>query len=443
MPKFVLVEPALYRMGGHFYEYSVQILKAAEEAGFTPHIAIHQRFDEEGQFPQHWHVHREFPYDSNRIYKVPRAYTGNLLLSVLKGQKNITDSFFTIIDGVGNLFKTAISRLRFRRHRIRSAGYVQACQRIFDKIELEHGDHVFCSTMSDADFRALSRFLKEHPQTQVAQWHLQFHFGIFAGRPSGYQRQIKAAKPLAQLFRKAIADIPDHSIQFYTTTDQLNDQYTRLDVAPFSTLPWSVSDRFQRSHETTDQQRPLRLVLAGGSRREKGGDHVRELVDRLWDDYLKPGKLQLVLQSNEKKRTLSMLDLPAEHVAHVDDVEPSQYPNKPIVLLPHPLDDEQFARHIESADIGLLLYDSKEYFARCSGILVELMTAGVPVIAPNGCWISQTLATANQSPLAEIFASEERVQTCQTDVGQWSKGATHVQRTDSKSIDRLMVDDVP
>jgi hypothetical protein len=51
---------------------------------------------------------------------------------------------------------------------------------------------------------------------------------------------------------------------------------------------------------------------------------------------------------------------------------------------------------IRRSHIGLFLYDADEYFARCSGVLVEMLKAAVPVIAPPGCWMGDQIAESIQ-----------------------------------------------
>jgi hypothetical protein len=77
----------------------------------------------------------------------------------------------------------------------------------------------------------------------------------------------------------------------------------------------------------------------------------------------------------------------------------------PIVYAPFPLDLERYAELVRSTDIGLLLYDSTRYYARCSGVLLEMLSAGVPVIVPGGCWLSEQIHDENQRHLREIAAN--------------------------------------
>lgn len=42
--KFVLIDPSIASIAGHYYEYAVHVLEAAQRAGYEPYLATHQRF---------------------------------------------------------------------------------------------------------------------------------------------------------------------------------------------------------------------------------------------------------------------------------------------------------------------------------------------------------------------------------------------------------------
>ncbi|MFT7620319.1 MAG: hypothetical protein ACI97A_003976 [Planctomycetota bacterium] len=110
------------------------------------------------------------------------------------------------------------------------------------------------------------------------------------------------------------------------------------------------------------------------------------VVDRLWKDYLSTGRMKFVLQTNQSGFSIP---LPNGELAGSGD--------QTIEYVGHPLSAEDYASLLGRADIGLLLYDSERYFSRCAGVLVEMLTVGVPVVVPAGCWLSEQIAP-------EIFA---------------------------------------
>lgn len=56
-----------------------------------------------------------------------------------------------------------------------------------------------------------------------------------------------------------------------------------------------------------------------------------------------------------------------------------------------------------------MLYDGTRYYARCSGVLLEMLCAGVPVIVPGGSWLSEQIAEVNQAHLENLAARSEPI----------------------------------
>lgn len=403
MPQFILIEPSLRNLGGHHFEYAFEIVYAAEEAGYQPILAVNRDFEERDRFPSNWKAFPLFPYRSDRIHRIPKA------ASLALGEHLLRADIGATIGGLADRFKSKISGLRWRRRMTRVDGFARACERLFENVTLESGDQVYCCTMSDMDLLGLVRFLETHPKSQLADWHLQFHFGVFNGRDPEYENQIGKVRRLRRRFETAVQALPDHKLHFYTTTDELRRQFNRLGAAEFQTLPWPVSGRFQPAQRPTDAAAPLRLVCAGGVRREKGGELVGPLVAALDNEFLNPNKVQLLIQTGKKRKLRKMLGLDPGVATEIAEYCSDELPQSSVVALPHPLPPDAYADLIRSADIGLLLYDSDEYFARCSGILVELLAAGVPVIGPAGCWLGEQIERANHGYLQNLLRNSVTV----------------------------------
>ncbi len=409
MPRFILIEQSLDRVGGHYHGYATEILKAAESAGYDPILATNARLDDLSHFSNHWQVLPVFPFGSTSIHRIPRTYAK---ANSPRGG-SLCSKMFRLIDGLADQIKTSISRWRWLRHRSRIQGFRDACLRLFDQIGFQQDDVVFCSTTSDADLMALSQFLVQRPESKKADWHLQFHFSSFNGREPDYDRQMKNVVGLQRRFNQAVDRVAGHRLYFYTTTSHLAEQYNRLDVRPFDTLPWPVSPRFEQDNNLP-RDRPLRLVCGGAVRREKGADHLCGLIERLKPSLLDTEEVQLLFQTNQKLRSKAMLGLNVGAVTHSPSARPEVLPLAPIVSVPHPLSPDDYTAYIQGADIGLLFYDADEYYVRCSGILVEFLSAGVPVIAPAGCWLGDQLTPANNEYLDDLAKTVPVHQ-------QWSK----------------------
>ena len=76
------------------------------------------------------------------------------------------------------------------------------------------------------------------------------------------------------------------------------------------------------------------------------------------------------------------------------------YPREQVTLLCEPLDPTAYQGLIEDADIAVLPYDPVHYHARCSGVLLEMLACGVPVIVPAGGWMAEQVEASGAGRVA-------------------------------------------
>ena len=69
MPRFVLLDHSIKRLGGHNFEYAVQVLSAAKQAGYEPVLAVNRRFFEGAKIPSDWLV---VPTYTHTTYEMPK-----------------------------------------------------------------------------------------------------------------------------------------------------------------------------------------------------------------------------------------------------------------------------------------------------------------------------------------------------------------------------------
>lgn len=386
MGQFVLVDQSLRDLGGHHYPFAVGVLKAAAAAGLTPVLATHRGFRDREHLPAGWRVHPVFRHPSySRLTLDQQAARG----TALEGSRSRLTWLRELLRLGGE---------RGRRRHVRA--FADDCAQLFGELSLADGDQVLMATTSELDFAGLVEFLADAPATQKANWHLLFHFPIFRGREPDYGTQSAVVDAVGAVFRRALNRLPRHGLHFYCTTQRLADQYARLGVAPFIALPYPVYELF-RAAPMSREARPLQIACVGHSRREKGYGHLEEIVRPLWLDYFAQGRARLVLQTSKRKDRLA---LPARlGQARVSaGVEPVSY-------APFPLDLDCYAALVRAADIGLMIYDSERYYTRCSGVLLEMLCSGVPVIVPAGSWLAEQIAEENQRWLAEAAGWLPRV----------------------------------
>jgi hypothetical protein len=375
--KFVLIDHSMKDLGGHYYTYASCVLPAAERAGLQPVLAMHRDFSDFAALPPTWQSHAVFRH---------KSYSQRTLDA---GSAN----------GVFSSWWSKTRRKWRDRERLRyAASFAEDCATLLNKVSLSEGDHVFFASASEMDLEGLALFLQlAPPEYQRVQWHLQFHLGIFEGRDPDYAEQRGSREFMREIFVHALRRIPEHRIHMYCTTRELTAQYEFLDVAPFHTLPYPVHPLFVLPVPPKKAGDSVRIACLGHSRREKGYRELPIVVRKLWNDYLSKGRAQLVMQTRRRDLRRALDSAVADLGSH------SATP--PVVYAPFPLDLERYAELVRSSDIGLLLYDSTRYYARCSGVLLEMLSAGVPVIVPGGCWLSEQIHDENQRHLREIAAT--------------------------------------
>jgi glycosyltransferase involved in cell wall biosynthesis len=392
MSKFVLIDHSLSSIGGHHYEYAWQMLRAAADSGYETHLACGAEFADP-TLSQDCLVHPTFPYPS--YGKWSRLYDGRQQLRELERWKQASGPLSRLAH-IGMHPRAALrsAKLHWRRQ-TRKRQFVDACRRLFEVVELHQGDQVYLPTVSEFDLSCLAAYLDTCSESaKLATWHAQMHLSFWDGRTcertAGRRARIDYMVNCVRQLRQASRDLDLH---LYTTTIGLADQYNELQAGEFTPLPYPAIQHAP-SHaatvESTAETRPLRIVVAGKPREEKGTQHLHRLVDALWDDYFARGRLQLLVQTDSplsltpRGRRLCRFEKP------------------PVVAVDYPLTTSRYADLIRNADIGLFMYDAEEYYVRASGVLVEMLAMGKPVITPAGCWLSQQTERQEESRLRQL-----------------------------------------
>lgn len=411
MPKFVLVDNSLLHAGGHHVEFADAILSTAERAGYSPHIGANLELPEDNELARRWPTFRVFPesiyHDFNLFYlsrweerqaaKKAIAWPGPL--------RHVT-----------NFYNHVRQEVRRRRWKAKRAGHCEqfenGCRELFQNISLAHGDIVMLPTVSDVELEALGRFLREHPETNVAKWHLYFHNNFLVGRPHEYEGQRYRFDLMQKSLQACLEGGQHHNLHFYTTTEQLAGQFQTLKLpVSFQQLTFPVREELRRIAPPT-RATAKRIVCAGGFRAERGQVTLPEIISSVWNDLLKSGHAQIHVQRSDPLWTVP---LPAGANA-TDAVMP------PIVYHPHPLSTESYNKLIQNADIGLLLHEPHSYYSRLSAVYQEYVCAGIPVIAPAGCWLGDQVAEENTRYIERLLA-ERQAQIVQHDATTWKSGS--------------------
>lgn len=418
MPRFFLLDHSLKRVGGHHFDYALHTANAADQLGFEVVLATNRRFAERRRLPEHWRVVSPFRYTTYQPYTLNARHPDP---AFRRGWRRWVKQIRSATSPIRSVWRGIDRERRLR-------AFVEGCDRVFRNCPLRFGDEVFIPTISDFDLLGLVRFMKRDERTQLANWHLQFHFNVFQGREPEYAAQAEQAELARQRLQEPLEQLRERRVYLYTTCQPLARQFNQLGLADFQPLAYPVDPRFSqpaakpvvnsasqaivdttlnndaasnaaidagRSEEGRDEEAArtdvpdasadhvevpnragrIRLTMAGCVRQEKGHSRLQQLVDELQPELAERAKL--VIQSDKSWFRLE----------GVDNESPPDW----IEFAPHPLEPDQYVRLIRDADVGLLLYDSRRYYARRAGILGEYLAAGKPVIVPAGCWLGEQL----------------------------------------------------
>ena len=475
MANFFLIDHSLSKPGGHHFDYVRCVAQAASNLGLLTTIGANRSLKQDStdelacieQFGNVRSVFRDTTYQQDSYLAGLQHLTRSNCVPLT------TNNHASRVDHYRALYK------RFRQSRRRAKfvrRFAQDCERYFRPLMQLPGDHAFLTTVSELELMGLAVYLSNHPKTVQTHWHLQFHFNLYDGRTPEYAGQEHISKAVRSCCLAALSRLPTHSINFYTTSDTLVDQYNRLGVGEFELLPYPISPEFTSNAEDgvfefgskelerfVDQSekrginkarstqfgpslrskldlaanvvaskthgiardqgdrefgRPLKITCPGEVRREKGHvEYLQPLVNEIWPAHLSTGNVQIVVQRPAKKwhsrKEKIEISIPDS------PAQDSGSNRSPIEYFSHPLSHEDYVQLIKSTDCGLLFYDSKVYFSRRAGVLGELLACGKPVIVPAGCWLAEQIAEPIFQHVDHVVEQSTELRTIESGEFSW------------------------
>lgn len=372
MPRLYIIDHSLISPGGHHYEYDLHVAAAARRAGWEPVLATNRRFAPHAASLAPWRVIAAFRNDSYNRFTVTSGATSLPQDPYRRGAWQRLP-----LGGRGPLALWRRWSMLLKQRR-RLGRFVRGCQELFARVAPRPDDVVFVPTLSEFDLVAVARFLARRPPAAACRWHLQFHLNFLEGAEPAHERQSGRVAAMREHFAALLA--PGLRLEFHATTAQVAAQYNRMGLAHFTVLDYPVSTAF-RPLDAPESSRPLRMLSAGGARAEKGTSRLAEVLQAGWEEFFASGRVELLVQVG-KDTELPALPGPAPASGSVR-------------RLPFPMSADDYCAMIRAADLGLFLYEPARYHGRASGVLIEMLCSGVPVIVPAGCWLAGEIAAAN------------------------------------------------
>jgi hypothetical protein len=171
------------------------------------------------------------------------------------------------------------------------------------------------------------------------------------------------------------------AVKLYADTEELARDYSRASGLRFGVLPLPV--RGPSAAKLRAPTQALELAFLGKALDEKGFHWLPHLIDRLMDDYVRPGRVRFLIQATvgvPRSNPLSVLAL-----ARLKNHSPHHVE---LFGLTSTLPLHEYDDLASRADIVLLPYDQKRRGAGSSRILADAIARGRPAIVPASSWMS-------------------------------------------------------
>ena len=375
--KLIILDPSLKDLGGHFYEYDAALGAAASRRAIHTLIYANKSCpaglpvpggEIHPWFSTAWSASGGRSKSTARFIlsklpitlRIPLARLGRLVWALTKKSAPRPPNANAAISTVAEKFgKEVIAALRH-------AG----CNR---------DDIVFLPTIRTSELFALWKAVQSTAELKSLQFHI-----VLRRDAAEMDLPEDGAPGISFLFKELNAAPARKAFIFYCDTQQLCNDYALLSShrQEFRLLPipYPSVDAEPISLETWSHGPAVKLVYLGGARVEKGF-HLLSLAENSLRKTC-AGEILWRLQASisgglEEPEVISA----RRNLSSVRDGS--------VELVERNLTTSEFQSLLLSADIVLLPYLPEFYRARSSGILVQALAAGKPVIVPANTWLSK------------------------------------------------------
>lgn len=185
-----------------------------------------------------------------------------------------------------------------------------------------------------------------------------------------------------QRFRPLIAA---GRVRFVTDSERLADEYEELTGIRFEVLPHPSLVGMSTGHVKApigddDTLKTLKIFLPGPARHEKGVARLLEATKLLADKTLER-KIEITFQWRET------FELPDGSSIGPNDIHNYESENVSFRIIRETLSSDGYLKELNDADAIILPYRREVYYARISGVAVEAMMLGKPLLFTTDTWV--------------------------------------------------------
>jgi glycosyltransferase involved in cell wall biosynthesis len=166
-----------------------------------------------------------------------------------------------------------------------------------------------------------------------------------------------------------------------TDSARLAAEYRRLCGLDFEVFPHPMTSFPTRKEKR--ENAPVTFSCLGPARMEKGIDVLQAAIGKVFDQAPQLD-VRFVIQWNAP----IMIGAGGE----VMQPDPALAASPRVTIIRNDLDSAAYAGLLADTDCMVLPYRRESYFARISGVAVEAMTAGIPVLYTRDTWVDDAAA---------------------------------------------------
>ncbi len=235
---------------------------------------------------------------------------------------------------------------------------------------------VVASSVNHRHYAALASWVEDVEATDAPALAVMLRASEF----DGARGRRHATAVLTRIGLHALERAAEHrSVRLFTDSDELAAEYARLTSLPVAVVPTPYLVPDSIAAPATREAGALRLGFFGQARVEKGFPELTSAIERLSADggldglaftvqcYVRPG-----YQGQARHDASRALAVAAR-------------------VLPEMLDSERYFAELASCDAVLLPYAPNRYHSRTSGVFVDALATGLPVVTTAGTWMARQL----------------------------------------------------
>ena len=387
MGRLLFVDDNIRSLDGHYFELATLLCEGASQLGYDTELATHTSFRGSEEQTIRW----------------SGMFTGQRMLPWslgVDGRSRVGRDLDGNPVGGTRLQNLAQSlRDRYapadRRPQILIKQWASALTHWLAHQRTNHDDTLVINTGDDFQLLALVQALTTVGAKAPGNVHIIFHFAIRQeGTPLDRLTQLgdQVNRALSELSQNSI--LAATTIHLHATTGPLAKQLQEAGVT-VNAVPYPT--RYREPARIENQTDRLNILLGGLPRREKGTKSISSFLSSIDEPHLRTERYRVSLQLplRKWKRIVPKNLHEACHLRGLsNDVLTPDSPTKLLNVITTVLGTSQYQDWLDSAELGLFLYEPQRYVARCSGVMLELMMRGIPVLVPDQCWLAEQLRGA-------------------------------------------------